>query len=104
MAIDIHGISKPLVNDSVESSAAVGSRSAKPAAGSGAGAPTDQVSLTASAALLKELEKEIVQLPVVDTGRVEAVQRAIATATFQIDPPRVADKLLQLELIMNGRG
>jgi len=32
------------------------------------------------------------------------VQRAIATATFQIDPPRVADKLLQLELIMNGRG
>jgi len=49
MAIDIHGFSKPLVNDSVESSAAVGSRSAKPAAGSGAGAPTDQVSLTASA-------------------------------------------------------
>jgi anti-sigma28 factor (negative regulator of flagellin synthesis) len=39
---------------------------------------------------------------VVDTGRVENVQRALATGTFQVDPPRVADKLLQLELIMSA--
>jgi anti-sigma28 factor (negative regulator of flagellin synthesis) len=39
----------------------------------------------------------------VDTGRVESVQRALATGTFQVDPARTADKLMQLELIMNGR-
>ena len=103
MAIEILGYPNRPIKDNVESTAGLSTAAGKTAANAGVGAAGDQVSLTASAALLQELEKEIAQLPVVDTGRVESVQRALATGTFQVDPARTADKLLQLELIINGR-
>jgi negative regulator of flagellin synthesis FlgM len=103
MAIEILGYPNRPIKDNVDSSATLGSTATKAPGGTGVGASSDQVSLTASASLLQELEKEIAQLPVVDTGRVESVQRALATGTFQVDPARTADKLMQLELIMNGR-
>lgn len=57
----------------------------------------DTFSLTNQASQLQQLEAQISQLPVVDTQRVEDVQHAIATGTLQIQPARVADKLLQFE-------
>ena len=102
MAIEIHGYPNRPIKDNVENvSARDGQTSATPSSAS-TPAAADQVSLTASAALLKELEKGIAGLPIVDTGRVEAVQRALATGTFRVDPARTADKLMQLELIING--
>jgi negative regulator of flagellin synthesis FlgM len=105
MAIEILGYPSRPVKDTVDSAAAAGGPAGKAASRPAAAtsARTDQVSLTTSAALLKELEKEIAQLPVVDTRRVEDVQRSLATGTLQIDPPRIANKLLQLELIMSGK-
>lgn len=103
MAIEILGYPSRPIKDNVDNTAALPGSPSKASGTGGVGASGDQVSLTASAALLQELEKEIAQLPVVDAGRVENVQRALATGTFQVDPARTADKLLQLELIMNGR-
>lgn len=57
----------------------------------------DKLSLTSSAQQLRALEEQVAELPVVDTQRVQEVQRAIATGSFQIDPAKVADKLLQFE-------
>jgi negative regulator of flagellin synthesis FlgM len=57
----------------------------------------DKLSLTSEAAQLKALEAEIAELPVVNTQRVQDVQRSLATGSFQIDPASVADKLLQFE-------
>jgi negative regulator of flagellin synthesis FlgM len=57
----------------------------------------DKLSLTSEASQLKTLESEIAELPVVDTQRVQEVQRSLATGSFQIDPASVADKLLQFE-------
>ena len=57
----------------------------------------DQVSLTDSAARLRELEYEVSQLPEVDTQRVNEVQRALATGTYQIEPSDVANKMLAIE-------
>ncbi len=57
----------------------------------------DQVSLTDSAARLRELENEVSQLPVVDSKRVAEVQRAISIGTYQIDPSDVAAKMLAIE-------
>jgi len=102
MAIEILGYPNRPIKDNVDNTAALPSSPSKASGTGSIGASGDQVSLTASAALLQELEKEIAQLPVVDSGRVESVQRALATGTFQVDPARTADKLLQLELIMNG--
>lgn len=66
--------------------------SGKPAAGH-----SDQVSLTDKASQLNALEKHIAELPVVDTQRVEQIQRAIAAGNFEIQPARIADKMLAFE-------
>lgn len=58
---------------------------------------SDTLSLTNEAAKLKALEAEIADLPVVDTQRVQDVQRSLATGSYEIEPARVADKLLRFE-------
>lgn len=103
MTIEIRGYPNRPPSDSVDGVAAPGSRPAATTAGAKGATPDDQVSLTSSAALLTELEKEIAALPVVDSGRVEGVQRALATGTFQINPAQTADKLLTLELLIGGK-
>ena len=65
-------------------------------AGSSAGA-ADQLSLTSSAQLLKELSEAVAASPDVDPSRVEAIRQAIADGTYQVDAQRIADKLLNLE-------
>lgn len=60
-------------------------------------AGSDTLSLTNEAAQLKALEAEIAELPVINTQRVQDVQRSLATGSFQIDPASVADKLLRFE-------
>jgi len=57
----------------------------------------DKLQLSNQAAQLQALEAEIANLPVVDTQRVQDVQRILATGSFQIVPARVADKLLTFE-------
>ena len=105
MAMEILGYPNRPIKDNLETAAAVGSAAGKTSSATEAeaGGSGDQVSLTSSAALLKELEREIAQLPVVDTRRVEEVQRSLATGTFRVDAPQVADKLMQLELILGGK-
>lgn len=57
----------------------------------------DKLQLSSQAAQLQALEAEIANLPVVDTQRVQDVQRTLATGSFQIVPARVAHKLLTFE-------
>ena len=57
----------------------------------------DQLKLSDQAAQLQALEAEIANLPVVDTQRVQDVQRTLATGSYEIQPARVADKVLTFE-------
>ncbi|RMG35632.1 MAG: flagellar biosynthesis anti-sigma factor FlgM [Gammaproteobacteria bacterium] len=57
----------------------------------------DSASITSRAAQLQRLEAQIENLPIVDTHRVDEVQRALATGSYEIQPARVADKLLRFE-------
>jgi negative regulator of flagellin synthesis FlgM len=61
----------------------------------------DTVSLTDTAARLRSLENTLANLPVIDAQRVEDIQRSIAQGTFEVDPKRVADKLLRFEADLN---
>lgn len=61
----------------------------------------DTVSLTDTAARLRGLENTLAKLPVVDTQRVEEVSRSLANGTFELDPERVARKMLALEKEIN---
>lgn len=74
----------------------------KPSAGTASSA--DRVSLTDETEHLRQLEQQISNLPVVNTQRVEQVQNALATGSFQIDPAQVADKLLSFEAGLSGQG
>lgn len=57
----------------------------------------DTVSLTDTAARLRELENSLAKLPVVDSQRVEDLQRAIENGSYEVDARRTAEKLLGFE-------
>ncbi|MET0063288.1 MAG: flagellar biosynthesis anti-sigma factor FlgM [Candidatus Thiodiazotropha endolucinida] len=60
----------------------------------------DRFDMTGSAGKLLELEARIAQMPIVDAQKVEAVQKALATGSFTIDPQTAADKMLAMELVL----
>lgn len=57
----------------------------------------DTVSLTDAAERLRGLGSTLEKLPVVDSQRVEDIQRAIADGTYKVDAERVAEQLLRFE-------
>lgn len=57
----------------------------------------DQISLTPTAQQLRGLEQQIADQPVVDTQKVDAVKEALANGSFEINPDRIASKLMSLE-------
>jgi negative regulator of flagellin synthesis FlgM len=57
----------------------------------------DHVTLTDSARTLQKIEETVANTPVVDAAKVASVKQAVQSGTYQIDPQRVADKLLQYE-------
>lgn len=69
----------------------------EPAAPAPAAAPTDLVSLTEPARRLGELSREAAAGEAIDMGRVEAVKQALEDGVYQIDPRKIAERLLTLE-------
>jgi len=57
----------------------------------------DKVSLTSTAARLKELEQRLSDQAPVDTRRVNDMKNAIASGEYQVDADRVADKMIEFE-------
>ena len=86
----------------------VGSRAAAPAARETAGdaarpaapaaaAPVmtaTQVTVTDTVAMLRQIEEQISQVPMMDNERVAALREAIRNGTFKIDARKTAEKLL----------
>ena len=58
---------------------------------------SDKVSLTGDASRLQELERQLQSQPVVDSQRVDAVRSAVENGTFEVNPERIADKMMSLE-------
>ncbi|MDH3325579.1 MAG: flagellar biosynthesis anti-sigma factor FlgM [Gammaproteobacteria bacterium] len=71
--------------------------------GNAAPAASDTVSITGTASQLQALEKQLASLPVVDVQRVDSVKREISNGTFEINPPRIADKMIQIESAISQR-
>lgn len=78
---------------------AAGAKRGENASATGGSAPakSDTVSFTNGAQLMKELDEMIAAAPAVDTRRVEEIRTAIAEGRYEIDPVRIAEKLMQLE-------
>ena len=102
MAINISGIGgRPPQGageaGSAKATTANSGRAQAGATGRGGGSGSDQLNLSSQAAQLQALEAEIASLPVVDTQRVQDVQQTIATQSYEVQPARVADKVLTFE-------
>ena len=70
----------------------------------GKSSTSDTVSLSQGAVQLGKLENTVANLPVVDTQRVEQIKQAIDNGSYEIDPVKVADKLMQFEHILKPEG
>jgi negative regulator of flagellin synthesis FlgM len=57
----------------------------------------DSVSITDSARTLASLSQAVNDAPDVDMNRVSAVQQALATGSYRINPERIANSMLALE-------
>jgi negative regulator of flagellin synthesis FlgM len=57
----------------------------------------DAVQITDTATRLKRIEAGLADVPDVDRSRVEAVRRKIESGDYEVNPRKVADKLLRLE-------
>ena len=63
-------------------------------------APTraaDHVSLTPTAQQLRHLEQQVAAQPVVDSQKVNSVKESLANGSFEINPERIAEKMMSLE-------
>jgi len=62
-----------------------------------AGESNTDVQLTGTARSLAALEQSVRSLPAVDELRVAAVRQRLQEGSYEVDPQRVADRLLRLE-------
>ena len=63
----------------------------------------DNITITASATKLRKMEDTIAQLPIVDTKKVEEVQKAIKDGSYSINPDKIASKLIEMELALSRK-
>jgi negative regulator of flagellin synthesis FlgM len=70
--------------------ATTGAGSEKPASG-------DDVVLTSAARKLAAAEESVRNMPVVDELRVAAIRQRLQDGSYEIDPQRIADRLLRME-------
>ena len=71
---------------------------------SGKSSSADTVSLSDNAVQLGKLDSASASTPVVDTQRVEQVKQAIKDGSYEVDPAKIADKLMQFEIILKPKG
>lgn len=62
----------------------------------------DEVQLTGAARSLAAAEQSLRAVPVIDELRVAAVKQRLSEGTYEIDPQRIADRLLRLENDLAG--
>ena len=69
----------------------------------GGGATTDHVTLTDSAVQLQKLSAAVASAPVVNSGKVTQVKKAVDSGTYTVNTARVADKILGFETGLAGK-
>lgn len=99
MASDIKGISGASGQIPVPPSGIASKRATQTANGKQA----DRVSITSMAASLGNIEHTLAQIPVVDGALVDGVREALADGSYEVDPYRIADKLIEMELLLGAR-
>jgi negative regulator of flagellin synthesis FlgM len=100
MSIEIKGLNNLPIQDPGSSKAQKDkAESAKPNTNASETAD-DSVNLTNFGRQVSALESKIDKVSEVDHKRVEAIKQAIASGQYEINPERIAKKMLQLESLL----
>lgn len=62
----------------------------------------DTVSFSETAVRMGQLGVAVDDTPVVDAQRVEKVRQALADGTYNVDPTRIAEKLMDFDIALNS--
>ncbi len=92
------GSSKPL--EPIRGSSAVSTATSSP--GSSSSSQADSVQITDSARTLAALSQAVSATPDINQERVAAVQQAIDSGQYTINPQHIADRMVQLEQDLGG--
>ena len=68
---------------------------------SSANSSADRLTLTNTASRMRDIEQKLSSASPVDTDRVQQMQSAIANGQYQVNPERIADKMMSFESLMN---
>ena len=63
---------------------------------------SDAVAFTDTASALKQAERALESEPVVDSARVERIRSALADGSYEVDPQRIADNMVDMESSLSG--
>ncbi len=104
MSIDINGISSSArVHSPPDESLATKQVQQQPAnTETGKSSTADTVSISDNAAQLGKMGNVSDAAPVVDMQRVEEVKQAINNGSYEVDPKKIADKMMQFESILKS--
>lgn len=98
MAVEITGVpGAPATNKQVEQTGASGTSTVDPKTSLPGTATADSFTVSQQAEKLRVIESTINTQPDVDGARVESLKTAIDAGSYDIDPTRVAEKLIELE-------
>jgi len=103
MSIKIKGSPNKLQRSSESKVSSSGKKSsAAPSKGKG-NASSDSVDLTDTASKLQQLEQSLADIPIVDSGRVDAVTQSISDGQYKINNEKIADGIIKSEREINNR-
>lgn len=104
MSIDINGISSSArVHAPPDDGLDAKQIQQQPAnTGSGKSSTADTVSISDNAASLGKMDNVSDAKPVVDMQRVEQIKQAIDNGSYEVDPKKIADKMMQFESILKS--
>ena len=74
------------------------------AASLSANSPSDRVSLSGAGSYLQGIVRSLESVPVVDLARVSSVRDALVSGGYEVNPYRIADKLIRFELMLPETG
>lgn len=105
MTMNINNLGNHSVHTAAEAKAQSSDAKKQPQVQAETGKPStaDTVSLSGTARHLGQVSASMGTTPVFDSQRVEQIKQALRDGTYQIQPERIADQLMQLDTALSTK-
>lgn len=100
--MDIKNINQSLLNNRLNDSANNSPKSNTSSAASNGSKDADKVTLTDVSSQVSNLEKQAAASNVDNSARIAELRESIKDGTYQVDAEKVANKLIQTEVLLAG--